>query len=227
MKYKILSSMLMALLAGGPLYAATDPALGGPRQVAAAQPPVGAEQREIEPAMLVEQGLNKMLAFLNQDQRPEEETLMAFLSNEIALFFDFPYMAKSAAGPVYRHMDENQRDRMSDNIQQQFLAAMTARLTGYDNQQVRVVSQRFGRGGNTATVSVAVLQPRGYPARLDFRFYRSKTGWRVFDVSANGQSAVIHYRRQFRQTMLAARYQSQEFSGQYQMQRPYQRLISQ
>ena len=227
MKYKILSSMVMALLAGSPLYAVTDPALGGSQQVAAAQPPAGDEQREIEPAMLVEQGMNKMLAFLNQEQRPDEKTLMDFLSNEIVLFFDFPYMAKSAAGPVYRHMDQDQRDRLSDNIEQQFLAAMTARLTGYDNQQVRVVSQRFGRGGYTATVSVAVLQPRGYPARLDFRFYRSKTGWRVFDVSANGQSAVIHYRRQFRQTMLAARYESEKFARQHQMQRPYRHPTSQ
>jgi len=227
MRYTILSSMVIALLAVNQLYAATDPVPGAARQAAAAQPPGGAEQREIEPAMLVEQGMNKMLAFLSQEQRPDKETLMGFLDKEIALFFDFPYMAKSAAGPVYRHMDQDQRDRMSDNIQQQFLAAMTARLTGYDNQQVRVVSQRFGRGGNTATVSVAVLQPRGYPARLDFRFYRSKTGWRVFDVSANGQSAVVHYRRQFRQTMQAARYQSQEYSGQYQTQRPYHRLISQ
>ena len=177
--------------------------------------------------MLVEQGMKKMLAFLNQEQRPDEETLMDFLGNEIALFFDFPYMAKSAAGPVYRHMDEDQRDRLSDNIQQQFLAAMTARLTGYENQQVRVVSQRFGQGGYTATVIVAVLQPRGYPARLDFRFYRSKTGWRVFDVSANGQSAVIHYRRQFRETMRAARYERQEFARQQQMQRTFRHPTSQ
>ena len=220
MTHKILRSMVMALLAGGPLTATASPTLGDPREAVAAHAPAGAEQAEIEPAMLVEQGMNKMLAFLNQEQRPGEETLMAFLDKEIALFFDFPYMAKSAAGPVYRHMDQDQRDRMSDNIQQQFLAAMTARLTGYDNQQVRVVSQRFGRGGYTATVSVAVLQPRGYPARLDFRFYRSKTGWRVFDVSANGQSAVIHYRRQFRETLRAARYESRTFALQQQMQRP-------
>lgn len=219
MKYKIVSSMVLALMANSPLYAATGPAVASSQQVLAAPNPAKPQKQEIEPAILVEQGMNKLLAFLNQEQRPSEDMLMDFLGNEITLFFDFPYMAKSAAGPVWRHMDQEQRDRMSDNIQQQFLVTMATRLTGYNNQQVRVVSQRYGGGGYTARVSVAVLQPQGYPARLDFRFYRAKTGWKVFDVSANGQSAVIHYRRQFRQTMYAARYDSRAHARQHQVQR--------
>ena len=224
MKYKIISSMVLALLASSPLYAATAP---GVAQKAMAVPAPAGAQQETEPAMLVERGMNKMLAFLNQEQRPGKDALMAFLSNEISLFFDFPYMAKSAAGPIYRQMDEKQRDRMTDNIQQQFLAAMAARLKGYDSQQIRVVFQRYGRGGYTAKVSVAGLQPQGYPARLDFRFYRAKDGWKVFDVSANGQSAVIHYRRQFRQAMRTTRNESRGFGRQYQMQRPYRAPTSQ
>ncbi|RKZ36806.1 MAG: ABC transporter substrate-binding protein, partial [Gammaproteobacteria bacterium] len=30
-----------------------------------------------------------------------------------------------------------------------------------------------------------------------FRFYRSPRGWRIFDVSANGASAVTFYRQYF------------------------------
>lgn len=226
MKHKIINPMVLALLASSPLYAATAPAPGAAQKAMAVPAPAG-EQKEVEPAMLVERGMDMMLAFLNQEQQPDEDALMAFLGNEIVLFFDFPYMAKSAAGPVYRHMDEKQRDRMADNIQQQFLAVMATRLQGYDSQQIRVVSQRYGRGGFTATVSVAILQPRGYPARLDFRFYRAKDGWKVFDVSANGQSAVIHYRRQFRQSMYATRYERQGYSGQHQMQRSFRHPTSQ
>ena len=219
MKYKIVSSMVFALMVNSPLYAETGTLPGMSQQAMVASYTAKPEPKEIEPAMLVEQGMNKMLAFLNQDPRPDEGMLMSFLGNEITLFFDFPYMAKSAAGPLWRHMDRQQRDRMADNIRQQFLAAMGTHLTGYNNQQVRVVSQRYGSGGNTARVTVAVLQPQGYPARLDFRFYRAKTGWKVFDVNANGQSAVIHYRRQFRQSMYAARYESRAHARQHQLQR--------
>ncbi|MCU7868794.1 MAG: ABC transporter substrate-binding protein, partial [Candidatus Thiodiazotropha sp. (ex Lucinoma borealis)] len=46
-------------------------------------------------------------------------------------------------------------------------------------------------------VRVGILQSGGYPANIDFRFYRSKAGWKVFDVSANGNSAIAFYRQHF------------------------------
>jgi phospholipid transport system substrate-binding protein len=55
--------------------------------------------------------------------------------------------------------------------------------------------------GRTGTASIAVLNPSAYPARIDFRFYRGAEGWKVYDVAANGQSAVAYYRREFRQMM--------------------------
>ncbi|WP_456414032.1 MlaC/ttg2D family ABC transporter substrate-binding protein, partial [Thiolapillus sp.] len=113
----------------------------------------------------------------------------------------FEYMAKSAAGNMYRYMDDGQKARMAQRIERQFLSTMVQRLVSYNNQEVRVMSQRMSRDGRTGTVTTAITGPRGYPTRLDFRFYRAKSGWKVFDVMANGQSAVVHYRRQFRRTM--------------------------
>jgi len=223
MKQKIMSAMITTLLLSSPLYANTAPVAAAEQLPA----PAAAEEQEVEPAMLLEQGMGQMLEFMDQKERPNREVLMAFLEEKIVPFFDFAYMAKSAAGPMYRHMEQEQRERMTDNIQQQFLATMTGRLAGYDSQQIRVVSQRYGQRGNTAKVSVAILQPRGYPARLDFRFYRSKSGWKVFDVSANGQSAVIHYRRQFRQMMYPPRIERRSFDGQQQMQRSFRHPTSQ
>ena len=40
------------------------------------------------------------------------------------------------------------------------------------------------------------MNPGSYPARLDFRLYRNGDDWLVYDVSANGQSAIVHYRNQ-------------------------------
>lgn len=223
MKHKIMSTMMTALLLSSPLYANTDPAAAAVQSPA----PTAAEEREVEPAMLLEQGMDRMLGFLNQQERPDRDALRAFLDNEVVPFFDFAYMAKSAAGPMYRYMEQEQRERMAENIQRQFLATMVGRLAGYDSQQLKVVSQRYGQRGNTAKVSVAVLQARGYPARLDFRFYRAKSGWKVFDVSANGQSAVIHYRRQFRQMMSAPAFERRSSDTQYQTQKYFRNPTSQ
>ena len=78
---------------------------------------------------------------------------------------------------------------------------MADRLGGYSNQQVRFLPPRAGNGGRTAQVSVAILNPGSYPARLDFRLYRGSEDWRVYDVAANGQSAIVHYRRELMRQM--------------------------
>ena len=83
------------------------------------------------------------------------------------------------------------------------------------------MSQRLNQDGRTGMVTTAISGPRGYPTRLDFRFYKANNGWKVFDVMANGQSAVIHYRRQFRQTMYMPSGRNQQL-----MMRPYRQPTS-
>ena len=152
------------------------------------------------PAALVQKGMGELIERLrSRDLDPR--SLEKFLQDEVAPYFDFEYMARSAAGNMYRYMNEEQKERMARRIERQFLSTMVQRLVSYNNQEVRVMSQRLNRDGRTGMVTTAITGPRGYPTRLDFRFYKARNGWKVFDVMANGQSAVIHYRRQFRQTM--------------------------
>ena len=50
-------------------------------------------------------------------------------------------------------------------------------------------------------VPARVIFASGFAARLEFRFYWSGTAWRIFDVAANGASAVAYYRRYFRDVL--------------------------
>ena len=152
------------------------------------------------PAALVQKGMGALIQRL-QSRDISPRSLEKYLQDEVAPYFDFEYMARSAAGNMYRHMSDSQKKRMAQRIERQFLSTMVQRLVSYNNQEVRVVSQHLNRNGRTGMVTTAITGPRGYPTRLDFRFYKAKSGWKVFDVMANGQSAVVHYRRQFRQTM--------------------------
>lgn len=162
-------------------------------------------QDRVGPAAALQQGLAEMLGFLKDNQDVEASVVAGFLGKDIAPYFDFVYMAKSAAGPLYRQMTVEQRLRMAATIEQQFLSTMAERLAGYTNQQVKLIKERVNRDRRTGRVTIAVLNPRGYPSRLDFRLYKTEGKWKVFDVMANGQSAVLFYRRQFRQTMYGSR----------------------
>jgi len=153
------------------------------------------------PALVLRAGVDRLLAFLNAETRPSAEALAAFLNSEIAPYFDFDYMAKSAGGRLYENLDGPRRQAMAEDIKRTFLTKMAQKLEGYDDQQVRFLPPRAGNNGRTALVSVAILNPGTYPARLDFRLYRQSEQWRVYDVAANGQSAIVHYRRQLMRDM--------------------------
>ncbi len=148
------------------------------------------------PAVALRAGIDKLMAFLGQEPAPDAAQLSAFLNNEIAPFFDFDYMAKTAGGRLFERLSADQQAEITAGIKNSFLGKMADKLGGYSNQQVRFLPPRAGDGGRTAQVSVAILNPGTYPARLDFRLYRGGEDWRVYDVAANGQSAIVHYRRQ-------------------------------
>jgi phospholipid transport system substrate-binding protein len=152
--------------------------------------------QEVGPDILLREGMTKLLRFLRTSQDLQPEQISAYLESEVAPYFDFNYMATWAAGPLNRQMDDQQRQAFSEKVKQMLLGTLAKRLTSYENQDVRFFRPRWV-GDNEVKVRVGILQAGGYPASLDFRFYRSEAGWKVFDVTANGNSALAFYRRYF------------------------------
>jgi phospholipid transport system substrate-binding protein len=177
-----------------------------------AQPQTRAPQMDQSgPGQLLREGMTNLLKFMRQPERPNQHQIEAFLQREIAPYFDFNYMAGWVAGPMNRQMNDKQREELAGAIAQMLLGTLTERLVGYQNQDVRFYPPRRA-GENEVKVRIGILQASGYPANIDFRFYRSRTGWKIFDVSANGSSALAFYRQYFSRQM-----------AQRQMPRGYQR----
>jgi phospholipid transport system substrate-binding protein len=149
------------------------------------------------PATLLKEGVNKLTSFIHTGSAQNRAQVMTFLETEIAPYFDFAYMTRWAAGPAWREMSPAQRAEMQETITSSFLTTLAQKLTSYTNQPIRFFTPR-GHGKDEVTVSAWITQPTGYPTKLDFRFYKSKDGWKIFDVKAAGNSAVVYYRDQFR-----------------------------
>ena len=193
MKKMITATTLMALLTVAPVQAA--PHYGY------AQPPMRAPQMEQPgPDQVLREGMGKLLKFMRQSERPNPQAIAAFLQHEISPYFDFEYMSTWVAGPMNRRMSPAQRVELAGSIEQLLLSTLAERLTSFQNQDVRFYPPRRA-GENEVKVRVAILQASGYPATLDFRFYRGESGWKVFDVAANGSSALTYYRQYFSRQM--------------------------
>ncbi len=189
MKKLLVVASVSILMVAGPLQAA--PHYGY------SQPPMRALQVErAGPDQVLREGMGKLLKYMRQTDRPNQQAIAAFLQREIAPYFDFAYMSSWVAGPMNRRMNDQQRSELAQSVKQMLLTTLAERLTSYDNQDVRFYPPRRA-GQNEVKVRVAILQAGGYPANLDFRFYRGSDGWKVFDVAANGSSALTFYRQYF------------------------------
>lgn len=191
---KIVSAItLLILFAGASLQAA--PYYGyAPPQTRMPQ------MEQAGPGQVLREGMTKLLKFMRQQERPSQRQIEAFLQREIAPYFDFDYMAGWVAGPMNRQMNNSQRAELATSIERMLLGTLTEKLAGYQNQDVRFFPPRRA-GENEVKVRVGILQASGYPASIDFRFYRGSNGWKVFDVSANGSSALAFYRQYFSRRM--------------------------
>jgi phospholipid transport system substrate-binding protein len=149
------------------------------------------------PATIVKAGINKLTTFIRNGGAQNPEQARTFLETEVAPYFDFNYMTRWAAGPAWRSMTPEQRASMQERITQAFMTTLAQKLTSYTNQPIRYFTPR-GQGSDDVRVSAWIMQPNGIPTKLEFRFYKGKDGWKIFDVKAGGNSAVVYYRNQFR-----------------------------
>jgi phospholipid transport system substrate-binding protein len=149
------------------------------------------------PLSIVKAGINKLTTFIRNGGAQNPEQARTFLEAEVAPYFDFNYMARWSAGPAWRTMSPEQRAIMQEQLTQAFMNTLAQKLTSYTNQPIRYFTPR-GQGSDDVRVNAWIMQPNGIPTKLEFRFYKSEAGWKIFDVKAGGNSAVVYYRKQFR-----------------------------
>lgn len=166
------------------------------------QPRQAPAQEQKSPVELLEESINKVIAFLSKPKQRTSEDIIRFLTNEITPHFDFQYMSQWVAGRYYQQMSEQQKVEFSKTFTNLFVTTFVEKLSTYRTYPPVVeafLSKRTGQ--NEALATARVLQENGRVLSVDFRFVRTKNGWKVIDVKANGISALFHYRNYFAQQM--------------------------
>lgn len=156
------------------------------------------------PAMVLRKGVETLTGYLDAHQDLHPEQLRRFLDKEIGPYFDFQRMSYWAAGPLNRYFTPPQRQRFTDLFRQRFMASMVRQLSGYRHTRLQYLRPLGDPLQGDVTLGVRVFSDNAYPVQIDFRLYRGQKGWKVYDVMANGSSALAYYRNEF--GMLARQY---------------------
>jgi len=175
--------------------------------------PASPQAIQQSPADVLKRGIEQLTQYLGNRGGKNTLPLEVFVEKTIAPFFDFAYMTKWTAGRQAQFMNPQQASAMQQKLRRLFLAAMVDKLSEYRHGRVKYLRPTGNsRTGELTLRLLAYQQGSPYPQRLNFRMYRSNQGWKVFDVSSNGQSALAFYRTQF---SIEARNQRRQNYSQY------------
>ena len=155
---------------------------------AAADSPAQAIQNRVDRAMQV---LNDP-AMKGPSQVSERRARVRKIADEI---FDFAEMGKRALGPHWSKLAPDSREHYVSLFADLLDRAYFEKIDQYEGEKVRYLEPRID--GELATVPTRVVTPRGTDIPVDYRMYRSQSGWRVYDVIIEGVSLVSNYRSQF------------------------------
>lgn len=151
-----------------------------------------------DPVKTIQTALDKLEEFTSNADTANPVLLKAFIETEIIPHFSFNDMSRWITGPFAQRMTQSDKASFQLKLKEAFLNSLARHLGSFDtiNDRLRFYPTRY-RGQTEATVSVRVYRSNDYPAKLDFRMRRVGSNWKIVDVSANGTSAVVYYRKHF------------------------------
>lgn len=158
------------------------------------------------PDQLLRQGVESTFSYLRRTGSTDLSNVLDFVNKELGPYFDFEHMTRLAAGKMSKELDDEQIAKLSKKLSEMFMSALGQQIAtyAYTNHRVTFYPAKRSRFGKEVSVAARITHPRGFPVKITFRFHPTDNGWKIYDVSANNNSAVMYYRKQL--AMIAQRY---------------------
>jgi phospholipid transport system substrate-binding protein len=152
------------------------------------------------PDAILRIGIQDLQAFLGSNQATNKEALVGLIRARIAPQFDVQALAEWSGGYWYQQMNPEQKKAFTTKLAKSFFSSLAEIVGGYAGKQPEVRFMPPRRiNDREIDVSARVIPANNYPVDVRFSFHKSPRGWKIFDVSTNGISAVNYYRKMFNQ----------------------------
>lgn len=170
---RILSIVLFLVLAS-PVYADNPP----PDQLA----------REVTDKIVVLLKTNKSL------YTRDHKKLYAMVDEHVLPHFDFRAMSRTVLGRHWRSANEDQRARFIAEFRNLLVRTYATALLKYNDEKIVYLPFRMNPDDRTVVVRSEVRRTDGGPPiAINYSFYRTDAGWKVYDLTVEGASLVTTY----------------------------------
>lgn len=163
------------------------------------------------PDELVQKVTQRIIELIQQNREVyarDHGKLYAMVDEEVLPYFDFRVMSRAVLGRYWRQASETQRKHFVQEFRDLLVRTYATALLKYNDEEIRILPFRGGPDDKQVLVRTEIVQPSGPNIPMNFSFYRSPRGWKVYDIAIEGVSSITSYRSTY-----AQRIQSQGLDG--------------
>lgn len=163
-----------------------------------------ARAADTPPDELARTTTQEVLAILKQDKELKSgniEKVHQLVEAKVLPNFDFNRMTQLALGKHWPRATAKQKQALVTEFRNLLVRTYSSSLTAYTNQTVEFKPLAMKPGATDVTVRSEIRQPGGQPIPIDYSFYKTDFGWKVYDVAIDGVSLVTNYRASFSNTI--------------------------
>ena len=152
---------------------------------------------EVTPDQLSREVTDKIVVLLKANKNvytKDHKKLYAMVDEHVLPNFDFRAMSRTVLGRYWRTASEEQRTRFTAEFRDLLVRTYATALLKYNDEKIVYLAFRLNPDDRTTTVKSEVRRTDGGPPiAINYSFYHTDAGWKVYDVTIEGASLVTTY----------------------------------
>ncbi|MHB1062079.1 MAG: MlaC/ttg2D family ABC transporter substrate-binding protein [Thiobacillus sp.] len=159
---------------------------------------------DIPPDVLARTTTQEVITILKQDkdlQRGDLTRVHQLVEAKILPNFDFNRMTQLALGRHWSRANAKQKQELVTEFRNLLVRTYSSSLTAFTDQTIDFKPFAMKPADTDVTVRSEIRQPGGQPIPINYSFYKTAFGWKVYDVTIDGVSLITNYRSSFASTI--------------------------
>jgi len=154
---------------------------------------------EATPDQIAREVTDKIVALIkaNRDAYARDfKKLYAMVDENLLPHFDFRKIAQQVLGPTWRSASAEQREKFTKEFRDLMVRTYGTALLKYTDEEIVYHPLRLGANDRTTVVRSTVKRGGGAPPiAINYSFFKTESGWKVYDMAIEGPSIVTTYQR--------------------------------
>ena len=156
--------------------------------------------QELGPEELVRRVTQEVLDAIKSDAElaaGDRQKVLRLAEDKVLPHVDFEEAARLAVGRSWAQATPEQRARIVKEFRAMLVRTYAAAIEAYSGQTMNVLPVRMKPGDTDVTVRNRYVRPGAPPLSIEYQMRNTASGWKIYDIVAEGVSLVLTYRSEF------------------------------